>query len=406
MRRTSVSIFLLALSTAALAGYFLLPRSAPAQAQRAAELVQEREGSSFVPPGVPATDERVSQLSLPRGFRIEKFAEGLGRPRIMAMGEDGTLYVTRPRSGDVLALRDENGDGRADGENAVVRNLRGVHGITLHDGKMYLATVSEVYVAEMRDGQVGEPKRIIEGMPPGGNHPNRTLGFGPEDGQLYITVGSTCNACMEKNEESATILRANPADWSRAIFAKGLRNTIGFGWHPQTKVMWGMDHGTDWLGHDFPLEELNRIEEGKNYGWPFVSNDRLVELAAYPEGFDGEAFLAQVVKPVLGYTAHSSPIQMVFYTGSQFPEEYRNDAFVAMHGSWNRQPASGYEVVRIDFNEQGDPVRFEPFLKGFLLDGEAYFGRPAGLAVGSDGSLFVGDDANGVVYRVSYNGGT
>lgn len=365
------------------------------------ELIENRQGSRVVPQRVAPTDERLAQLKLPEGFRIAKFADRLGMPRIMAVGDDGTLYVTRPKSGDVVALRDTDGDGVADARDIATGDLPEVHGITLHDGKMYLVTVNDVYVADMEGNQVDEPKRIIQGIPPGGRHPNRTLGFGP-DGMLYITVGSTCNCCFEPSEESAAVLQANPQDWTRKVFASGLRNTIGFGWHPQTKVMWGMDHGSDWLGDDFPPEELNRLEGGKFYGWPLAGGGRIIELQTYPEGFDREEYLAKTVPPVLEYQAHAAPIQMAFYTGTQFPAEYRNDAFVAMHGSWNREPPIGYEVVRIDFNEQGDPVRFEPFITGFLVEGPAFFGRPCGVAVGKDGSLFIGDDANGVVYRVSY----
>lgn len=392
---TVCAVFLAALSQAQV----IQPQTIET-ARGSGELIDDPQGHRVVPPPVEPTDTRVASLVVPDGFRIAKFAEGLGMPRIMAVGDDGTLYVTRPKAGDVLALRDTDGDGRADQQEAVVEGLRGVHGITLREGRMYLATVREVYV---KDVQGGKPERIIEGMPQGGRHPNRTLGFGP-DGMLYITVGSTCNCCIERNEESAAVLRANPQDWSRMLFASGLRNTIGFGWHPQTQAMWGMDHGSDWLGDNFPPEELNRLEEGKFYGWPLVSAGEVIDIQDYPEGFDREDYLSKSVPPVLEYTAHAAPIQMGFYTGDQFPADYRNDAFVAMHGSWNRRPPSGYEVVRIDYNEQGEPVKMTSFIRGFLVEGPAFFGRPCGIAVAKDGALFVGDDANGVIYRVTYGG--
>jgi glucose/arabinose dehydrogenase len=224
---------------------------------------------------------------------------------------------------------------------------------------------------------------------------------------LYLTVGSTCNCCIEKNPENATILRVQPDGSRRKIFARGLRNTIGFGWHPKTQEMWGMDHGSDWLGPDTPPEELNKLEEGRDYGWPFVYGDRQVipGWESHPKFGNLKRYAARTTPPVLGYQAHSSPIQMVFYTASQFPEEYRNDAFVAMRGSWNRKPPIGYEVVRIKFDKEGRPVAFQKFLTGFLIEGgRAFFGRLAGLAVAKDGSLLVGDDTNGVIYRVSYQG--
>jgi glucose/arabinose dehydrogenase len=222
---------------------------------------------------------------------------------------------------------------------------------------------------------------------------------------LYITVGSTCNCCLEKSPESATILRAKADGSDRKVFAKGLRNTLGFGWHPKTKEMWGMDHGSDWLGDDVPQEELNKLEEGKHYGWPLVYEDRkVIPLKDTPEA-ELQEFAKKTEPPALGYQAHSAPIQMTFYTGDQFPAEYRNDAFVCMRGSWNRKPPAGYEVVRIRFDPSGKPVKFEQFLTGFLLKGPEHFARLAGIAQARDGSLFVGDDTNGVIYRVTYDKG-
>lgn len=257
----------------------------------------------------------------------------------------------------------------------------------------------------MKDGKVGELKKLIGDLPEGGPHPNRTLGLGPE-GMHDITVGSTCNNCIEPNPEAATILRANPDGSDRKVFAKGLRNTLGFGWHPKTKERWGMDHGSDWLGNDTPPEELNRLQEGKHYGWPFVYGDRKVVHYQGPPAEDELREFARKTEPMaLGYPAHRAPIQMTFYTGDQFPADYKNDAFVCMRGSWNRKPPVGYEVVRLRFDEAGKPQKFEPFVTGFLLPGPQQFARLAGITQAKDGSLFVGDDTNGVIYRVTYDRG-
>jgi membrane associated rhomboid family serine protease len=255
----------------------------------------------------------------------------------------------------------------------------------------------------LANGTEGKLQTLIDDIPDAGQHPNRTIAFGP-DKMLYLSVGSTCNACDEPNKEHATLLQVQPDGSKRNIYAKGLRNTIGFAWHPQTRELWGLDHGSDWRGNEQPPEELNLIKQGADYGWPFCWGDRRpdVYLSADPDGATKKEYCAKTESPVLTYTAHSAPLALMFYTASQFPTEYRNDAFVTMRGSWNRNPPSGYKVVRIRY-ENGKPVKFEDFVTGFLTkDGKAQFGRPVGLATAPDGSLFFTDDTNGVIYRVSY----
>jgi glucose/arabinose dehydrogenase len=368
------------------------------------ELVTEQKGHSLRPEVIEPTDERVATLRLPPGFEVTKFAEALGTPRMMRVHEDGTLYVTRPDEGDVLALRDEDGDGRAERRTTAISGLADVHDLAFVDGTAYLVTVRSVYRARANaGGAFGEPEKILDGLPDGGRHPNRTIALGP-DGRIYVSIGSTCNCCVEEHPEAAAIIRFDREGGGRGLFATGLRNTIGFDWHPTTKAMWGLDHDTDWLGDDFPAEELNLLEAGKDYGWPWVHGDGVLPpTIAYPQGFNRERALAQATSPVLVYTAHAAPIQMTFYDGSQFPGAYRGDAFAAMHGSWNRKPPAGFEVVRVDF-ENGRPVRVEPFLTGFLVEGgKKTFGRPTGIAVARDGSLLVGDDETGAIYRVTYD---
>ena len=360
----------------------------------------------FKPDKVPATDARVAQLKAPPGFKVSVFARDLKNARIIAVAPDGRIYVSRRDTGDVLMLEDRNGDGVADGAPVKVLDRAGAHGMAIHDGKLYVATVKEIFVATLQpDGSVGEPTLIVGDLPDSGQHPNRTLAFGP-DGMLYISAGSTCNACNESNPENATLLRASPDGKSRVIVASGLRNTIGFDWHPVTGELWGMDHGIDFLGDEVQPEELNKILQGKRYGWPHIWGDGGVNPQSTPAGEVTKAQWKAVSVPMaLGYKAHAAPMQLVFANGGgNFPAEYAGDAFVTMRGSWNRKEAAGYEIVRVRFSN-GQPQRFEPFVTGFLTDrGRTHIARPVGLAWAKDGALLMADDANGVLYRIAYQG--
>jgi len=367
------------------------------------------EGSVLEPSPIEISDdaELAGLITVPDGFSVEVAARDLGNARMLAVSDAGHVYVTRRDNGDVIRLNDAEGDGYFD-DFSVVAERPGLHGIAFDGDTVFLVTVNDVYTAPVEaDGSFGDLTRIIDDLPDGGQHPNRTLAIGPDE-HLYISVGSTCNACAETNPENATILRASKDGKSRAIFASGLRNTIGFDWEPQSGNLYGVDHGTDWLGDEEQQEELNLIEQGKQYGWPYVYDfSNFNPQDNPPEGMTLEEWAQMSEEPVLGYTAHSAPMQMAFYDAAAFPAEYRGDAFVAMRGSWNRRPPSGYEIARIDF-EDGEPVAFEHFAQGFLIEeedgGYGFLGRLAGLAVAPDGSLLVTDDTNGVLYRISYDG--
>lgn len=360
----------------------------------------------FKPDKAPATPERLASLKAPPGFTVTTFATGLKNPRIIAVAPSGAIYVSRREQGDVVLLKDADGNGVADGPPVVVANRPSAHGLAIRDSKLYIATVKEIFVADIRpDGLLGPLQMIVGDLPDGGQHPNRTMAFGP-DGMLYISVGSTCNACNESNPENATILRVTPDGKMRTIFARNLRNTIGFGWHPVTGELWGMDHGIDDLGDDQQPEELNRIEQGKQYGWPHAFGAGTIHPQTTPPGeITKPQWLSASTPMVMGYTPHAAPMAMQFYSGGNFPADYQGDAFVAMRGSWNRKPASGYEVVRIKFRD-GRPERFEPFVTGFLTDGGLkHIARPVGLAMLKDGSLLLSDDGNGTIFRIAYQDG-
>lgn len=374
-------------------------------AAAAAEPV-EVTGHIFRPQQVEPSDERVAALKVPAGFHVTKFAEKLGHARILAVSDSGVIYVSRRQEGDVLALRDANGDGKTDDVRTVWR-LPDAHGLAVHDGKLFVVTINELFAAPIVDpaGNLGEPKKLYDHLPDAGQHPNRTIAFGP-DGMLYISVGSTANGAWESNKENATLLQAKPDGAGRSIFARGLRNTIGFAWHPKTGAMWGMDHGYDWMGDDKPPEELNELKKDADYGWPFLWENNQPNPERDPKQYEVgtyEDWQKKCTPSVLTYAAHAAPMQMAFYSGGPFPQEYHNDAFVAFHGSWNRKTPKGYEVARVHFDASGRPEKFEPFLTGFLGgDGATISGRPVGLVVAKDGALLVSDDLNGVVYRVSY----
>ncbi|HTF17077.1 MAG TPA: PQQ-dependent sugar dehydrogenase [Chryseolinea sp.] len=344
----------------------------------------------------------VSRLKTPDGFTVLLAASGLGKPRMLAFDEGGRLYITRRDQGDVLRLSDNNKDGKFEELHTIVSQFPGVHGITLHDGYLYLCSNRELKRGKLSSaGEVGELEVLIKDLPDGGQHGNRTLGFGP-DGMLYLTIGSDCNDCNESNPEHATIVVAKPDGTQRRIYARGLRNTIGIDWHPVTKDLWGADNGTDWRGDDIPPEELNKIKDGAHYGWPLVFGNRVPdETREEPLGSTKLEFAKTTEASVMTFPAHSAPINLLFLDEARgFPKEYQDDALISFHGSWNKQKPDGYKVVRVLF-ENGEPKGQEDFFTGFLSeDGKSRFGRPAGLAVSPSGDLFISDDENGMIYCV------
>ena len=420
-------------------------------------------GTALEPTPLPFRNEYLKRLKVPNGFTLKVFARNLGNARWMQVMPNGDVYLSRRSSGDVLLLRDKNKDGLVDGRATVAQNIKYAHGLATRNGLLYIYADKFVYTAKIRsDGTLETPRAIIADLPDSGQHTARTVAFGP-DGMMYLSVGSTCNNCEESNPENATLVRAMPDGSGRSIYAKGLRHLVGFGWHPQTKQLWGMDHGSDWRGDDQPPEELNLVVQNAHYGWPYCYADKKVDRLAYfdPPNTTKLAFCPTTAPTTLTYTAHAAPIGFAFYSGNpattaSFPLEYRRDAFAAMRGSWNRSAPSGYEVVRVKFDAAGQPTGIEPFVTGWLIPaGEAsgavssspassspanatgstttsspatgatpssdpasvgavastpsereeairpaQFGRVAGVAVWTDGSLLIAEDQGGVIYRV------
>ncbi|MDO4247298.1 MAG: sorbosone dehydrogenase family protein [Deinococcus sp.] len=366
------------------------------------------------PAALQFSSDKLSRLKVPAGFEISVMATDLGNARMLHVMPDGGIYLSRRQQGDIWYLKDVNKDGKFDAteRRKVAENMKLVHGIDTRGGKLYAVGEKTIWVMDIaKDGSLSVPRVFADGFPDAGQHPARQLAWGP-DGYLYASFGATNNDTPTQNPEEATVLRLSPNGQYREVYARGLRHTIGMGWHPVTKTFYGMDQGSDWHGDNIPPEELNVLKRGKNYGWPFCYGakipDPYVNVANIPGKITKAEYCATTEPSTLNYTAHAAAIALKFYTGKQFPAEYRNDAFVTFRGSWNRNEPSGYEVVRVVFNDQNKPEKFEPFVTGFVYqeDGQwKQFGRVAGLATYTDGSLLFTDDQSGVIYRVRYVGG-
>ncbi|MET0464824.1 MAG: PQQ-dependent sugar dehydrogenase [Chitinophagaceae bacterium] len=354
------------------------------------------------PQHVDFTPSMINQLKVPNGWKVTVAASGLGKPRMLANGQQGELYITRRDAGDVLLLKDTDGDHRFDELQTIISEFKGVHGIALHNGWMYLCSNRDLKRYPLKpDGTVGAEQWLLNDLPDGGQHGNRTMAFGP-DGKLYLSVGSTCNDCMETNKENATMLQIDTSSWKRVVWARGLRNTIGFDWSPVTQTMFGVDNGGDAKGDNWPPEELNEIKQDKDYGWPLVyAKQEADETREDPPGTTKQAYAKTTEPSILEFPAHSAPIAFQFFGNSAMvPDSLKDDGLVCWHGSWNKKNPDGFKVQRIIF-ENGKAVRAVDFLSGFYdRNKRTRFGRPAGLTIAADGAVFISDDANGIIYCV------
>jgi len=355
-------------------------------------------------PGDSAPD-----IALPPGFRISVFADGLGGsalstpgpnpgPRMMLL-KDGVLYVTVPSQGKVVALFDADGDGRAERRATLIEGLRQPHGVDYADGWFYVA--EETRVVRFRDNDsdsVADPGSLqvrVDGLPEGG-HFTRTLKV--RNGSIYISAGASCNVCAETDPWRAAITRCNLDGSNCTPFARGLRNAVGFVFDPGTGQIYATDNGRDLLGEDLPPDELNLIEEGKNYGWPICYGKK-----SHDTEFDKNAYVrdpcADTAPSLVDLQAHSAPLGLAYYDGAQFPAGYRGNLFVAFHGSWNRGVPTGYKIVRVNLTT----LNVSDFATGWL-QGSNVLGRPVDIVVDVDGGLLVSDDNAGKIYRIWYRG--
>ena len=351
--------------------------------------------------GGDAPRVQLEKIKLPAGFQISVWAEGVRNARSLAQSPGGTIFVGTFNAGSVYALRDENKDGKADRVITIVSGLKNMpNGVAFRDGSLYVAEINRVIRFDNIESKLeaaGNPAIVSDRFPGDRHHGWKFIRFGP-DGMLYVPVGAPCNVC-DRGDPYNTIWRMRPDGSGLEIFARGVRNTVGFDWHPTTRELWFTDNGRDNLGDDTPGDELNRAPKpGMNFGYPFCHEGKTPD----PE-FGGKRSCSEFEPPAQRLSPHAGAIGMRFYTGSQFPQQYRNQIFIAEHGSWNRSPGVPHNgnriaLVRIDGNKV---VSYEPFAQGWL-EGRTRWGRPADLEVLPDGSMLVSDDMAGVIYRISY----
>ena len=347
-------------------------------------------------PAMASTDK----ITLPEGFKIERYIGGLDKPRFMTLSPDNYLFVTDMGKGMVIGILDLHDTNPKIKQNIVTKvfaeDLKRPNSIVFHDGYLYVGETNQIvrYKYNGFNDKLGEKEIIVPNLPTKG-HFTRTVSFG-SDGKMYVSIGSSCNVCVEEDKRRATIMRYNADGTGGEIFASGLRNSVGLAWHPVTKELWATDNGRDWLGDNLPPDEVNIVKEGKDYGWPYCYGDKIPD----PD-FNDTKRCENTVAPVVEIQAHSAPLGLTFYNGSMFPDEYRGDLFVAYHGSWNRSIPTGYKVVRIAM-EDGKPIRTEDFATGWMTATEK-FGRPVDVLVGKNGELFVSDDLEGVIYKITAN---
>src|SRR5262245_44301784 len=360
----------------------------------AAMRAQAWPGQAPTPPQAPAVP---AEITVPPGFKVSVFASDLQGARLMAVSPEGILLVARRPRHEVVALRDRNHDGTAEPE-VLLTGLTNAHSLAFKDGYLYIATTPAVMRVKWAGGKPsGAPEKVAD-LPSStpSLHLTRTINFGP-DGRLYDAIGSSCNVCVEPDPRRTTIQVLNGG--TLQPYARGLHNAIGFDWDPQTGRMWASDTGQDNLGDDFPPDEINLIEDGKHYGFPFViGQNRLNEGQPELKDAKPDVTAESAVAPVLELPAHSTGMDLRFYRGTQFPAPYRGALFMAMHGSSRKN--NGYKVVRVVMRD-GRPIGLEDFATGWLKDG-VVLGRPAGLATGADGALYVSDDNKGFIYRIAY----
>jgi glucose/arabinose dehydrogenase len=340
------------------------------------------------------------QLNLPSDVQITIFANDTPKARHMAFDDQGTLFLSQARAGKITALPDLDHDGRADKNITILKNRDAPHGLAfvqLPSG-YFLYIAEEEQVVRMKriakPFRYGPPETIISDIP-GGGHFTRTIKI--KGDKLYLSIGSSCNACIEKNNIRAAISTYDLDGKNGKIFASGLRNSVGIEFSPYSGELWGVNNGRDWQGNEFPREELNIIHQGKHYGWPFCNENRIPD----PD-FAGHIDCSNTEPPAYMFPAHWAPLGLAFYRKGSLDSNYDHSVFIAFHGSWNRTNPEGYKVVRVILNDKGEILGHQDFIIGWLLPNGDKDGRPVDLEQSPEGDLYLSDDyRRGVVYLIT-----
>ena len=354
--------------------------------------------------GIPWTDclsgkIRLETIRLQQGFTINLYTENVPGARSLAIGPTGTVFVGTRREGKVYAVTDNNNDNMADSVTVIASGLNSPNGVAYFNGSLYVAEISRILRFDGIRSDLkkpGPPVVVNDQFPSDTHHGWKYIGFGP-DNRLYIPVGAPCNVCERADPRYASIMRMMPDGTNLEIYARGVRNTVGFDWHPSNENLWFTDNGRDWLGDDSPPDTLNRATKiGLHYGFPYCHAGNIPD----PE-FGNKYNCTEFEPPMINLGPHVAALGMKFYTGAMFPSTYHGDIFIAEHGSWNRSIPIGYRITRIQVKNDR-AVSYDVFAEGWL-QGRKAWGRPVDVLIMPDGALLVSDDRAGAIYRISYN---
>ena len=340
----------------------------------------------------------LNKLNVPENFEVQIFVNNIEAPRQMVEGKSGYIFVGS-KKGLVYAIRDKDDNGEIDHIEIIAENLNDSSGVGYHNGSLFIAEIDKIWKIENIEKKLSDPNNpvlekilVTDDLPSDAWHGRKWIMI-DNDGSILLNVGAPCNVCLKEDERYATILRYRENNW--IVEARGVRNTVGFDWHPTNNNLYFTDNGRDWMGDSLPSCELNVLEESGNFfGFPYLHAQDVIdpEFGKYDHGYE-------IKKPILDLGPHVAPTGIEFYSGNLFPNEFKNNAFITLHGSWNSSKKVGYKVIRVIFDENGQPLSNSDFLTGFLVN-EKVMGRPAAPLMLSDGSLLISDDYANKIYRV------